>query len=85
MPEIEMDPPSQFITPPIAVSEGWSYYHTYHVVVDGMIVFCSRVAQKALNVAVCVRGQFWRTPVKPKYPAFCVCDFEVEQWRATAS
>jgi hypothetical protein len=73
----------QFLVPPALAAGGAVVFdrkYPYHVMVAGKVVLKSRDVAKARCVAACVAGQFWRTPVVPQYPAFCVCDFEREAW-----
>jgi len=62
-------------------AEGLSPFYPYHVIVEGKIVFQSRISWPAMIVAQCVRGQFWRTPVEDTYPNVMLCDFANEEWQ----
>jgi hypothetical protein len=59
---------------------GFSRYYPYHVVVEGKVVFQSRLSWPAMVVSLCVRGEFWRTPVEKTYPNVLLCDFSKEEW-----
>jgi hypothetical protein len=80
----DIGPNSAFVVPPVPASDGFNPYYPYHVLVLGMVVFRTRISHDARDKARCVRGQLWRTPVSPRFPSFCVCDFEVEDWCAAA-
>jgi hypothetical protein len=83
----ELGPTSEFLTPPISAvalvsHRDWSPTYPYHVVDGQSIVFRSRSAHEAREVAEQFSGQLWRTPLHPRFPTFCVCDFGREAWQA---
>ena len=81
-----MGPNTVFVVPGESVGHGFDKMYTYHVVVDGLILFKARMIHAARNVAACIRGQLWRTPISSRYPAFCLCDFEKEQrWQSSVN
>ena len=62
-------------------ARGFNRFYPYHVVVEGRVVFESRLSWPAMIVARCVRGEFWRTPGDEDYPKVLLCDFAKEEWQ----